>query len=500
MILKDVVENLVKIENKLDVTRLTYKNVMVWPLLRILLGFSLRAKRMLLRSPGRPNAEGYQRYMENYRRLMKGFATKFRETAENSILFYSYTKSEYININEKYYNMFLDPFKEFLDSQGIRHLGLESYKDTMSPSLYKNEKISELLRLSHKPTPVGGENRLDLEALSSEYLHFEEVLKEMKLDGYWPEAEVFVEHCECFFSIQAMFEGVLKVLSPKACFLQNYFTLPNMALIRACNQLGIKSVEIQHGAQYQYNSKYSHWTRLPEKGFDMLPNYFWCWGKSSTERLSKWFDKVDGNHIAVNGGNLWLQKNLDPGFADKYSELQNAYLDNLEGKKILVTMQPPSGAELFPRILMDAIDRSPADFKWLLRLHPLLLRNQPENCRKLEEIIASRWSEEKVEMKKTSGIPLYSLLRRVDYLVTPYSSVSIEAEFFNVPTIILHSREYDHVKEEVDKGYFMMAETGDQLVECIKKNRKPAPRPEAYAETDEAFICAGFAAIQGNFN
>ena len=49
----------------------------------------------------------------------------------------------------------------------------------------------------------------------------------------------------------------------EAVFFAWYYNLVNMALIWACRDLGITTVDIQHGLQGKYHVMYSHWTRIP---------------------------------------------------------------------------------------------------------------------------------------------------------------------------------------------------------------------------------------------
>ena len=45
-------------------------------------------------------------------------------------------------------------------------------------------------------------------------------------------------------------------------------------LIAASKKYNIKSFDVQHGVQGEYQSLYTDWSRVPFKGYEMLPDFF----------------------------------------------------------------------------------------------------------------------------------------------------------------------------------------------------------------------------------
>ena len=58
-----------------------------------------------------------------------------------------------------------------------------------------------------------------------------------------------------------------------------------MGIIASAKQLGISTIEVQHGKQGRFQAAYSGWNIFPDKGFLNMPNNFWCWGNSSVKNI-----------------------------------------------------------------------------------------------------------------------------------------------------------------------------------------------------------------------
>ena len=270
-------------------------------------------------------------------------------------------------------------------------------------------------------------------------------------------------------------------LRPKAAFVVCYYDPISMALVEGCKRLQISTVDIQHGKQGKYHGLYTHWTKIPDDGYELLPDFFWSWGWESKSNIERWYPQGCRHHRPVVGGNRWLAmwRHRDLDEADPSSM---AFYESLKGfkKVILVTLQP--GQDPLPLFLMDAMGESPDEWLWLIRLHPL--------SRGLAEWISVTLKERGIanfEIHWATLLPLYALLRRVTHHITCWSSVCYETLPFRVPTTIVDPTGLELYEEYIRRGIFGYAENSAEVLESIgspmEEERFAEPRP--YIETGE---------------
>src|SRR5207253_11421849 len=90
----------------------------------------------------------------------------------------------------------------------------------------------------------------------------------------------------------SFFRPRLERLRPSLAFVVNYYDARCMALILACRELGIRSVDIQHGVQGELHGAYGSWRRVPAGGYAVLPSIFWCWSGDEARTLRAWTDST----------------------------------------------------------------------------------------------------------------------------------------------------------------------------------------------------------------
>jgi len=505
MTLKDKITIILDIEKNVQVDRLCYKGLNIWPLLRLKLNKNLGHNNQVSIKKNKHNENleddrilimnQYRKISESYHKLLDRLYQKLNPVLPKEVLFLSYFPNRYLLFEGKYYNKFLDPIKELLTLQKQSFMTLETFDEIKEPKYFETNKISKLLitaknlgylrnKIKHKEEKVR-----KMDCFSSEYLNFKNYLHEIKILDCLPSDEKLIEEFEIFFETEKLFGEILKIIEPKICFFVCYYTEYIMAFIRACNKLSIKSVDVQHGAQNDYHLFYTNWTKLPLEGYDTLPNFFWCWGEKSAERFTKWSTNVKENHKPIVGSNVWLLKYLDSNLLSlKTCDTDGSYLQKLKGKKILITLQSSPPTELFPEILVDAINRSSNKTKWLIRMHPTFMYSQKQkpNREKLYEIIShNKWDFNKVEIENSSKIPLFYLLKQIDYHITQSSTVAYEAELFDVPTIIIGKLGQENFSDDITKGYFFFADTSEEILDIICSNKKTDQRLSPYIEIDK---------------
>jgi hypothetical protein len=247
--------------------------------------------------------------------------------------------------------------------------------------------------------------------------------------------------------LSQFFQHLLDKNKPEKIFLICYYWDWAMALIYACYQKGIKTIEIQHGSQENW-FPYAKWVNLPTNGYNMLPDYFWCWTKGETKQINDWAEPV-GRHLAFEGGHVWLSFFNSQNFIQDAFKNQHEIFAKVkkEGKKVILYTGQPLSDRFLSDSLISIIKETAEDCIWWLRVHPRLLDKMEIFQQEIKEV----GIQHLVEITNASTLPLPLLLRYTDLHITQESSSVIEAYLCNVPSIILSedgSVFYEFVQEQ----------------------------------------------------
>jgi hypothetical protein len=267
-----------------------------------------------------------------------------------------------------------------------------------------------------------------------------------------------VQYCNelsYIYFLSKKLEKVLYKYNPKAVFLGVFYSPNSMAISLACHRLGIQVVEYQHGAPNKTHPMYSHWENIPHQGYELIPDIFWTWGKSSQKVVQAWM-KYTKKHKAIIGGNLWM------GFYRKNAPTLNredtAVIYNKDKVNILVSLQ---GDQFFPYYLLESIKDSVNSIDWHFRDHPTLLISDG-----LKEKLSSFSN---TEIEYSSRAPLYNLFGMIDIHITSFSTVAFEAQSFNIPTIFTHVNAKNGYRSLLSKNGLYYAASSAELNLLIDK-------------------------------
>ncbi len=250
--------------------------------------------------------------------------------------------------------------------------------------------------------------------------------------------------------LSKVFVKILKCYKPKIVVLTVFYRLEAMAMCLACERLGIKTIEYQHGAQNDYHPMYTHWENIPQKGYELIPDIFWMWGDIPKKRIESWA-RNSKKHTAIVGGNLWMTY-----LSQRKSTVENIGMFYQKNRThILISLQ---GDAYFPSFLLGAIANSSSDVVWHFRDHPRLAISK--------ELRKSIAQYENTEIEFTSQAPLYELLKLTDVHLTGYSTVAFEAQSFYVPTIFMHVNSLNGYKSLMNKNGLYYVENESDLM-CV---------------------------------
>lgn len=226
---------------------------------------------------------------------------------------------------------------------------------------------------------------------------------------------------EIFLHKINFFTKVLKKMKPTQIMILCYYLEDNFALIVAANQLGIKTIEMQHGPQTDIHLSYGSWSKIPSEGYLMMPNTFWSWDENSEGVLNKWI-KNNNNYSVINIGNPWVNywKTVNSAY-----EFKNYVFYTLQPNPITIE-------QLFPQPILDFIKSEP--YQWFIRLHP----RQMHDLENIKKYLKNNNVLHLVNIEQATNDPLPQLLINSVVHITHSSGSALEASFLNVFTVLIN--------------------------------------------------------------
>lgn len=276
-----------------------------------------------------------------------------------------------------------------------------------------------------------------------------------------PSMEALQKEIDYLRLVAEYFKSILLKTGASLGMLVTYYCTEGMAFNLACREIGIPSVDIQHGVQGGLHPAYGRWHNVPKDGYTMLPDYFWCWSEDEVEAIQEWSARISSRHQAFVGGNLasnmFAQEDndfvmyFDPPIASIKQQHRKAV-------HVLVTLQGLGLSE----VVRQAITRSSTESFWWVRLHPAMMAER-ETIRE----ILQKTGNANVNLDDASDLPLYALLRHIDVHLTEWSSTVIEADSFGVPSVICHDEGARLYAEYVASGSAVTAYTCRDLLAAV---------------------------------
>tara|TARA_Y100000294_G_scaffold177740_1_gene204570 strand:+ start:1090 stop:2568 length:1479 start_codon:yes stop_codon:yes gene_type:complete len=450
------------LEEKLNKNQLKYKNIKLLPFIRLLLFTESNIKNII-----KLNKKNFiSRFVFFFLRIHNIIIKKIKyifdiyklKKKKIDLIFFSHNQFYYDNIENKKTNLFIDPYFKALKKK------FNSLKVEIVPINYKNKnnKLFEPYYLNLLNVSTSSYIKkffgLNSENEKNTYKNFN--LKYVKsIIGNSQYIKMNKKLDQIIFDYQII-KIFLKQLKPKIVFFNCYYLYENFSLILACKDLGIKTVDIQHGGQELYHLMYSNWFKPQKNGYELLPEYFWVWGKN--QKNDGFLNHKKTKHKYMVGGKLQLnfwKKNKN--YFDKYlKEEKKLFLSNAKKyDKIImfaVTFE-------IPDIVIDLIKSSPKNWLWLFRYHP-----RHTNMAGIEKKLY-KLKNFNVEFKFSSKVDLNFLLNNITHVIVEYSSVIYDAEYFNVSSIILNKKK---IFKKYNSKKMLFSENKKNILNFIKKNNK----------------------------
>lgn len=235
----------------------------------------------------------------------------------------------------------------------------------------------------------------------------------------------------------------------KLAFYYPYYSLVSFGFVLACKKLGITTVEIQHAYFRENNVQYSALGSSPANGYELLPDYFWAWDKTSKTILTRPSGAMqrDASRVHI-GSNLWNNMWLEPyknrnSFYKYYQKLiERELVYKNDHPRLLFTL---TYSCIIPEWLSELIQDSAKKLIWFVRFHH---NTAPSDVEKIKSILGTS----NIEYRLSNELPLPILLTMTDIHVTIESSAVGEAEEFGKPSIITTEAGAAKLEDFISKG------------------------------------------------
>lgn len=462
-----------EIEKRFSVDTWQIKNIYVWPLIRIDIMFQLIIDDGY-RGAGR-NCKSWQknrvvkisRKLVNWLRVVVGDYKKNEYNfKDDTILFSTHMADRNIRLqNGVYYDHNMDGLKVYFDKKYCLKTGGFEFMGELNPvKRFTNSFMTLPLELF--AALAARFWRTEEEVLPQ----YDEVLEFLKSEGIKINlTRKDLDHSvRTIIILSRLIEKRLLSSNTKLAFCMCYYSAFQFAFILACKKAQIPVIDLQHGiAGGTLHPAYAGWSNIPKEGYQLLPNYFWCWSKSDFNAINNWAQNVNC-HKAILGGNLeianWLDN--DNELTAYYDKIIEKTIGDEDKKIVLVSLQT---GILIPEWVLHTIRRSTDTLRWLVRFHP------GQHKIERDAIKIQFGAGANIEFQLANTMPLYALLRTIDVHITDFSTVIVDAIPFGIKSIS-YGKDKQSVTEmfcsEIREGNLRFAHNGEELLDLIIKSKK----------------------------
>lgn len=237
------------------------------------------------------------------------------------------------------------------------------------------------------------------------------------------------------------FEKKLMAIKPRVVILTCWYSDEKMALALAAHKLNIPVIEVQHGiaAGGRCHPQYYTWMKMPDNGYELMPDYMWVWDKSDYDEMIPWATNSMRPFIGGHPMNLiWsdTENKLSHYYQEKYEQEYG-----FDKPTILVTLQWGS---VYPQWFIDYINEH-EEYNWLIRLHPVVDDYERDFMKKI-------YVRENIKKDSPATFPLEILLKNVNLHVTLSSSVVLDAVAFGCHSIVMNDDGINKYGKQLDSG------------------------------------------------
>ena len=360
------------------------------------------------------------------------------------LFFVSMNSTEQIEIDSRIYHRITDPFYEVAKAIGTA-LKIEVVK-TASPSIEKwhNYVYKSLLIFPPLIQKIGYTSLLEYDKRFFTFI--QKYIPSLNLSST-AQLESIVNY---EMHTRDYYIAMFKKLKPKVvCFYAFHYNAP---LISAADELGILTVDLQHGLQVGWNPLYNNYDELPLEGYQALPDIFAVWGEKEYDNIRKTFQSQKYRPVYM--GSPWLEhmRSFDCHLPDDIRDQLQTHKT-----KILIILQNQT---TIPTLFKEIIEFSKNDILWVIRHHPKGERYRAKDFTETKDIVID---------EAVDNILFSELFQHVDIAISEGSALSYEASYFGVKNIITSPMGLENYEYEIANGLFFYLEKACELDEILDK-------------------------------
>ena len=436
MTIEDIARIITSLEKKYPVGDWEVNGVKVWPFLRIE-NYALMSYKSVNSNTVNTKSLNYVKTILNakFNKITAEAADqKMNSKLQPTDVVFLGDGVSFTKLNNVWYDKFCDPIYDHYKSKNYKTFRFDTghnfFVPRYSPSKFVQNAIDNIV----------------IKSLLVRKL-FKKRDFEVKLEGYQdfindPEVVSYLPSLPSEYALVAKVHKIIKIknyylrallkLKPKLAYIVSYYYDAGMAFILACDQLNIKTIDIQHGVQGDLHLAYGMWEKVPLEGYASMPDYFWVWSATEKIAIDKWSVKLNKHRAAV-GGNLFAQmwKDDESQLVKFYDEIYIKKCLSASHCSILLTLSPGMTTDELMLETWKTIEVTQNTYNWCIRLHPVMIADKASIINLLNERGIFNF-----ELDLSTTLPLYTILRNVDLHITTQSSVVVEAIEFGLPNIV----------------------------------------------------------------
>lgn len=284
---------------------------------------------------------------------------------------------------------------------------IQSYRKT------ENEEYIDLSVIDYDRVPLNESQLVDIELVNG-YVNDISNIFEMNLsvnfdDIFYDDFREHILYVVGMMGYKGFYQKLLSAISPKAVVVASGYAIINSIILEAANELGIKTIEMQHG---QIGTEHIAYNSKRDRSFDLaIPRYMLVYGQFDIDTIRNYVCK--NRMIAT--GNLFL---------DRYVK---KYKNNKGEKKMQTTVLVVSYIAQNTKLVDFAIEIKQKHCDW-----DVIYRFHPEET--IYDDVVSVLQKEKIIVDMDFNTSVYDDVSKSDYIIGSHSTVLCEALCFNKKT------------------------------------------------------------------
>lgn len=387
-----------------------------------------------------------------YLRSLRAWCSFYFSDIKQANYLFSGAQSHRVDFNGKEYNRYFDPIMDYLETKRQKVVMVEQNVILNGRHYYKARRVLDIRRLFpltriliklFRPVPDVSQQTEVMQCLQA-------------IAHRIPEANVFKLEKRLenqLLAIRAwvlIFDRIFARVQPRYVFGLCYYSSMMYGMNVSAHKKKIASVDMQHGTQGALHVAYNSFTKVPENGYEVLPQFFWCWDTHSTRQIHSWIS-LQRYHQVITGGNPWLslwRRDMGKG-----------------RRSILYTMQPID--PVLPDLILSAIKNTHQEFNWCLRMHP----RQRADAAKIRHLLADAELADFATLTDAHGIPLPTAINESSVHVSRFSGAIIESVLLGVPSVTIDEIGVQAFANEIASGqvHAYLGGNVDEFVELLRE-------------------------------